>query len=149
MALIGGSEFLRRRQATGDVTAVRPDHVPSSLAAAGVAIVYGSIYAGYVLYDLIPPLAAYGLLASVSLVAIGLSLLHGRLVGILGIMGAFALPALVSTPSPSLWGLYSYLTFVAGAAFWVVRYKSWWWFSTLITLGATAWDLARIIHGAD
>ena len=71
--------------------------VPPALSAAGVVALYASVYAAFALYGLLPALAAFLLLALISFAAFALALVQGPFVAVLGVLGGFALPALVST----------------------------------------------------
>lgn len=148
IALIIGGEWVRRKSAFLEQTATRPDFVPQALTGAGVAIAFGSIYAGYGLYGLLSPLVAFVTLALVCAAALALSLLQGHFVAVLGVAGGFAIPMLIQTDTPSAWVLFVYLTFVAGAAFWIVRYKDWWWLAATALLGSAAWQFLWIGHGS-
>lgn len=140
VCLVCGGEWLRQRPLQRAIASVSPDYVPPSLTGAGVLICFGSVYAGYVLLGLLSPLVVFVLLAAIAVGAMALSLLQGPFIAVLGILGAFSVPALVSTGSDSAWALFSYLLIVAASAFAVVRFRQWWWLAFLTLLGATLWD---------
>ena len=135
-----GGEWLRRQPLQRAIASVRPNQVPPALTAAGVAVAFGSVYAGYALYDLFSPLVAFGLLSVVAMGALGLSLLQGPFIAGLGILGAFGIPLLVTSTDPSAWGLFSFLLFIAASALAVVRYKNWWWLAWLSLAGSAQWE---------
>ncbi len=139
--LIAGGEWLRRQPLEREIGSIRPTTVPPALTAAGLAIAFASVYAGYALYGLLPPLIVFTALAVIALVALALSLLQGPFIAAMGILGAFAVPLLVETPAPSAAGLFTYVTFVAVSALAVVRYRNWWWLAGLSLLGSVLWDL--------
>ncbi|MEH6629504.1 MAG: DUF2339 domain-containing protein [Halopseudomonas aestusnigri] len=142
ISLMVGGEWLRRRPIELAIAALKPNHVPPALTAAGLAITYGSIYSAYGLYDLIPPLLAFILLTLVAIAGLGLSLLQGPLIAAMGMAGAFIIPLLVSTGNSSAWTLFSYLTFITGSALAVVRYQNWWWLGWMSLAGSLFWQLA-------
>ncbi len=142
IGLMAGGEWLRRRPIEQAIAALKPNHVPPALTAAGLAITYGSIYSAYGLYDLIPPLLAFFLLTIVAIAGLGLSLLQGPLIAAMGMAGAFVIPLLVSTGNPSAWSLFSYLTFITASALAVVRYQNWWWLGWMSLAGSLFWQLA-------
>ena len=78
-ALIGGAEKMRARD----------ERVAQALAAAGVASLYGALFAAVALYDMISKVAAGGGAAALTAFAIGLSLRHGILVASLAFVGGF------------------------------------------------------------
>jgi uncharacterized membrane protein len=84
-------------------------------------------------------------LAAVALVAVGLSLLQGRFVALLGVLGSFLTPALVMTPNPSAWGFAVYLLVVEAACLAVARYQAWWWFAFATLAGAGIWPVLWMI----
>src|SRR3546814_5375802 len=65
MTLAAAGERLRRRPLQRAIAAIGPNYLPPALTAAGVASAFGSLYAAYGLYGLLPPLAAFLLLALV------------------------------------------------------------------------------------
>ncbi|WP_085906446.1 DUF2339 domain-containing protein [Kiloniella majae] len=141
LSLMFGGEWLRRRPIEQAIAALKPNHVPPALTAAGLAITYGSIYAAYGLYDLISPLFAFVLLTIVAIAGLGLSLLQGPLIAAMGMAGAFVIPMLVSTGNSSAWALFSYLSFITASALAVVRYQNWWWLGWMSLAGSVLWQL--------
>lgn len=145
LALIGGGLALARRPATKPT----PDQAPAALAAGGVVMLFGGAYAAGVLYALVPPWIGFVLMAAASLVGLLASLRLGQLVAAVGIVGAFATPALVQTEAPSLPGLFAYLLFVAAASLAVVRYSAWVWLGWATTVAGAAWVLLATGGGPD
>jgi uncharacterized membrane protein len=141
MALVVAGEWLRRRPLERAIAAIRTNHVPPALTASGLFIAFASIYAAHSLYHLLIPLVAFAGLALVALAGVGLSLLQGPLVALMGLLGAFAAPALVATPDPSAWNLFAYLLVVEFACIAVARYQSWWWLALATLAGTTAWPI--------
>ena len=94
LALLAAAEWLHRREAPQPGMT---DQAPPALAAGGVAVLFGAAYGAGVLYELVPPPAAFVLLAAAALLGLAISLRHGQLVGAVGIVGAFVTPALVQT----------------------------------------------------
>lgn len=140
ISLAVGGEWVRRRPLQRAISSISPDYVPPALTGAGILIAFGSVYAGYVLYDLLPPLIVFSLLTAIAAGALALSLLQGPFIAALGILGAFAVPLLVETGAPSAWEPFSYLLFVAGSAFVVVRFMGWWWLAWTTLLGSVLWQ---------
>lgn len=140
-ALMAGGEWLRERPTHRAIAAIRPDYVPPALTAGGVSIAFASAYAAFELYDLIGPLAAFLILGALSAGAILLALLQGPLIALLGIVGGFVTPLLVSTDNPSVLGLFTYITFIDAASLWIVRYTGARWLGLCALAGAAAWPL--------
>jgi uncharacterized membrane protein len=147
LALIVGGDWLRRRPLERAWAAISPSYVPPALAAAGSVTLFGSIFAAYALYDMLPPLVAFVLLALVAAVAVLLSFLHGPFMALLGIAGGFLIPALVSTGRPMAEGLFPYLLLLVAGALAVVRYMAWWWLAWVTLAGAVGWTLLWYLFG--
>src|SRR3546814_3914599 len=93
------------------------------------------------LYGLLPPLAAFLLLALVAFTAFALALLHGPFLAVLALLGGFVTPLLVESPAPSVWGLFAYLLALSAAALAVTRAVGAWWLAWGTLLGAALWPL--------
>lgn len=134
--LILGGDRVRRRPVPN---LPYVDFVPAALVAGGVAVLFGAAYGAGVLYELVPLLLGFVLMAGVSLAGMALSLRFGQLVAAVGIVGAFVTPLLVQTEHPSIPGLFGYLLFVAAAALAVVRYAAWVWLGWATTVAGAGW----------
>ncbi len=141
LLLTVGGEWLRRRPGERAGAAVSPSAVPPALTAAGICILFASIYAAYGLYALIPPPVAFVLLALTALAAVALSLLQGPFVGLLGLIGGFANPLLVSTDQPLALALFPYLMILVAGSLAVARYKGWRWMDWSALAGSALWTL--------
>jgi uncharacterized membrane protein len=142
VALIVGAEWLRRREAMQQAVL---DLASPGLAAGGVAVLFGAAYGAGVMYELVPPVVGFVLMAAASMIGLGVSLRHGQLVGAVGIVGAFISPILVQTEDPSLPALFMYLLFVTAAALAVVRYTAWIWLGWATTIAGAVWVLLPLI----
>jgi uncharacterized membrane protein len=141
LTLIAGGEALRRTPLQRAIVAVRPDYVPPALTASGLFIAFASIYSAYAVYALIGPLVAFVGLAIVAVLGVGLSLLQGQFIALLGLLGAYITPALITTPNPSAWTLFAYLLVVEFACLAVVRYQAWWWLALATLAGSATWPI--------
>ena len=139
LVLIIAGEAVRRRPLQRAIAAVNPDYVPQALTAAGLVTSFGSVYLAYAFYELIPSGWSSGLLAGITLAALALSLVQGKFVALLGLAGAVATPALVSTEDPSNWGFFTYLGIVALATMAVADRKHWFWLPELSLVAIAGW----------
>jgi uncharacterized membrane protein len=139
VALVLAATWLRARPAPANATFPWPDQAPPALAAGGVAIMFGAAYAAAVMYDLLPPLPGFALMAAVALAGIALALLHGPVVAVVGILGAYLTPLLVAQPEPWLPGLFAYLALVTAAALAVLRRVGAPWLGWATTIAAGLW----------
>ncbi|MGE5268229.1 MAG: DUF2339 domain-containing protein [Thiohalocapsa sp.] len=144
IALMAGAEWLRRREPpaaapadTGSDGAA--SYVPQALAAAGAATIFASLYAAYALYGLLPPALAFPLLALTAIATVAQSLLQGPYVAALGLVGAYAVPLLVTSEAPDAVPLFLYLAVVTAASLALLRHRAWWWLAWLSLGGAIGW----------
>ena len=136
--LVAAGEWLRLRPLVG---ATRSSHIPPALAAAGVSILFASIYAAYALYDMISAAAAFVFLAAVAAGAVLLSLHQGPLIAAIGLIGGFLTPWLITTGEHSPEVLFPYLFLLTAGLLVIVRHTGHWWPAWLGLAGATIWPL--------
>ncbi|MCA3562644.1 MAG: DUF2339 domain-containing protein [Aestuariivirga sp.] len=142
LALVGAGEWLRRRAQLAEGSA--PNYVPAALSAAGLAMLFGSIYAAYALYEIVQPAPAFFGLAAVGLGAIVLSRWQGPFIAALGLLGSYVTPALISSSEPSAWGLFPYLLIILMASLLTLRGRNWWWLGYTAIGGTLLWGLLWI-----
>lgn len=116
-----------------------PGQVPQSLVAAGAAMLFASLFAAHGLYGLIGPLPTFAALAAVAAVTALLAVGHGPFVGLLGLAGAFAVPALVHAAEPDAIGLFGYLLVIAAGMLALLRWCRWWWLAWAVLIAAAGW----------
>ena len=113
IALIISSVFLK----TEKYTVMR-----HTLAAGGIGVLYSIVFAATLYYQYLPQTVGFALLALVSATAFVLAVYYkGLAVSVLGAIGAYATPVLVSTDQSSLEMLLIYLVVVNVGAYQVVR----------------------------
>ncbi|MES2943017.1 MAG: DUF2339 domain-containing protein [Pseudomonadota bacterium] len=114
----------------------------------GVAVMYLTVFAAFRLYNLLPPLPAFGLMLLVCALSCALALLQdSRALAVAAFAGGFATPILLSTGQGSHVGLFSYYT-VLNLAILFIAYKRSWRVLNLLgfvaTFGvATAWGALK------
>jgi Predicted membrane protein (DUF2339) len=110
----------------------------NALDAAAIAILFSTFFAAHALWNLIPALVAFGLLAVVTALAVLLSIRRESLViALLGLLGGFATPALLSTGENRPIPLFAYLMLLNIGLAWVA-YRQTWPMLTWVTLILTA-----------
>jgi uncharacterized membrane protein len=139
--LVAAGEAIRRRPLERAIASIKPDYVPQALTAAGFFMAFASVYLAYAFYDLMSSTLTFVLLTSVAMAAFALSLLEGPFVAVLGLVGAMATPALVSTDNPTAWGFFTYLAVIAIAALAIVDRRRWWWLALTTILATFAWTV--------
>ncbi len=109
----------------------------NALDAAAVAILFATFFAAHALWNLIPSLAAFVLLAVVTALAVLLSIRRGSLfIAVLGLLGGFATPALLSSGENQPIPLFAYLVLLNVGLAWVA-YRQRWAVLTVLTLVLT------------
>jgi uncharacterized membrane protein len=129
LALLGGGEWMRARD----------DRIAQSVSAAGVAVLYASLFAAIALYDLIDSATGFLLLAGLTAGAIALALRQGPFVGLLGLAGGFLTPAIVRSDDPNALVLFGYLFAIQLGSQVLLRRRGWWWPSAIAVAGGFLW----------
>ncbi|NQU38641.1 MAG: DUF2339 domain-containing protein [Lentisphaerae bacterium] len=123
MTLLLGAGFL----AAGiQLLGKRYDLIAQGLLGAGLASLYGAIFAAATLYHLIGLLPAFGLMICVTVGAGVMSVrFNSMLVAILGIIGGYATPIMLSTGSGNLVALYSYMVLLGIGVLGIAQQRGW------------------------
>jgi len=101
----------------------------------GIAILYLSVFAAFQLYHLVNQPTAFALMILITLAASLLALRYDALaIGILGIVGGFATPFLLSNGSSNLFALFTYAAILDVGVFLVSYFKKWYMFNYLTFL---------------
>lgn len=132
IALHALAELGRRRN-------VQQNQALAALAGGASVILYAALLAALLLYDLVSPGPVFIALIIVSLATMALAVLHGPVLAILGILGAYVIPLLVDTGSDSILGLFVYSLIISSAAILLMHYvyRIWLWGYTVA--GALGW----------
>jgi uncharacterized membrane protein len=110
----------------------------NAMDAAAIAILFATFFAAHALWNLIPAPVTFGLLAIVVVVAVLLSIRRESLfIAVLGLLGGFATPVLLSTGENRPVPLFAYLLLLNIGLAWVA-YSRRWPVLTWLTLGFTA-----------
>ena len=147
LSLSAAGEWLRRRPTERAIAKIRTNHAPAALTGAGLAITFTATYAAYGLYAMIAPLTAFLLLALIAAAAVVLALLHGPFIALLGLVGGYSIPALVSTDAPSAWALFPYLAVLFASLIVLVRQTGATWLAWPALAGASFWALLWFAAG--
>lgn len=98
----------------------------NAMDAAGIVILFSTVFASYALWHLIGGPLALALLVLVTVVAVVLSIRRDSvLVALLGLVGGFSTPALLSTGQDNPIGLFGYLLLLNAGLAWVAYQKRW------------------------
>jgi hypothetical protein len=98
----------------------------NAMDASGIALLFATVFASYALWHLIPSIAATALLIMITGVAVLLSIRRESMfIALLGLLGGFATPILLSSGQDDPIGLFSYLLLLNGGLAWVAYRKRW------------------------
>jgi len=113
--------------------------VRQALAGAGLATLYAAFYLAGSVYQLIGPGVAFGGLALVTAGALGLAFRFGLPTALLGLVGGFATPAMVSSENPNLPLLTFYLALLAAGIAYTGQRMGAAWLGLIALLGGFGW----------
>ncbi len=98
----------------------------NALDAAAIAILFATFFAAHALWGLLGSFTTFGLLALVTAVAVLLSIRRDSLfIAVLGLLGGFATPVLLSTGENQPIPLFAYLLLLNIGLAWVAHQKRW------------------------
>jgi hypothetical protein len=121
-----------------------------SLAAAGVATLFSTSYASAALWHLLPAGAAFALMALVTAVAVVLSIRRDSIyMALLGLLGGFATPMLLSTGEDRPFGLFGYLALLNVGLAWVAYRKRWPVLTVLTLVLTTLYQVGWVLRFQD
>ncbi|ESP91088.1 DUF2339 domain-containing protein [Pseudoalteromonas luteoviolacea] len=140
-ALVAGAEVLNRFKTKLNVNT---PYISAALASGGVITCFAMVLVSFNHYDFIPANLAFVFLAIIALGATYLALRFGPVLAGIGIIGAYAVPALVSTGSNNVGALLLYVSFVSLSAVWVADYvkQKWVWWQSFV--GNSIWFIGAI-----
>jgi uncharacterized membrane protein len=129
IGLLGAGEFMRKSSAW----------VAQGLSAAGIAVLFIVELAAVHLYHLIGAPTGFALLALTTATAVALALRQGAIVALLGLVGGFLAPVLVSTGHPNAKMLFAYLALLQAGLLAVSRKRGWSPLAGLTLVAALFW----------
>lgn len=138
LALLALSEFGPKVPRIGGFVG-SDKRIAQSLAGAGIATLYGTLYMAAELYGLIGIASAFVLVVVVTVMAFALSLRHGPPTAIMGLAGGYLAPYVAGLPESSLTSTLLYLgvfTFgLTGLAIW----RGWAWLALAASIASLVW----------
>lgn len=126
LASILGSEPLRRRSPAG----------ANALAAGGIVVLYGAVWAANTLYSLVAAIPAVSLMVLITLVCGVLAVRRpSQVIAVIGLAGGFATPLLVAPTDAGPFGLFSYILLLDAGILWLALRQRWPVLGALAMLG--------------
>ena len=127
LALIGGGEYWQKKYPI----------LAQPLTGAGIAVLYLSVFAAFALYDLLPPLPAFGLFFLITLAAAALALRYESMpIAVIGIFGGFLTPLLLNERLPDQRLLLAYVLVLDLGVLALATFRNWRWFTLLSLAGS-------------
>jgi uncharacterized membrane protein len=146
IGLVGAAEYLYRNSKRFQITS---DLVSAAIASGGLITCFAMTFVAFDFYAFLSPTFAFLVLALITLAATSLSLRYGPILALIGIVGAYAVPAMVSTGSNNVFALLVYVAFVSVSAVWVESIVKRRWLWLLAFLGNMGWLFISIVIGDD
>jgi uncharacterized membrane protein len=98
----------------------------NALDAAGLAILFATLFAAHARWGILGPFATFASLAAVAALAVFLAVRHdATFIALLGLLGGFGTPALLATPRDTPLALFSYLLLLNAALVWAASRRGW------------------------
>lgn len=116
--------------------------IAQGLAAAGIADLFACFLAAVHLYGLISPGVGFAFMALTAVAAVLLSLRHGMMVALIGLIGGFLTPALIRVGEPDARSLFSYLFLLVAGLLAVSWRRGWNPVAAAALIGGLFWVLA-------
>ncbi|HSE97174.1 MAG TPA: DUF2339 domain-containing protein, partial [Blastocatellia bacterium] len=127
LGFLAGGEMLRKRYAS----------YAYGLTGGGILILYLAIYAAFSFYNLIPHPLAFVFMAAVTMIASLLSARYSALpIAVLGLIGGFLTPILLSTGRDNQTGLFTYIALLDAGVL-ALAYSKQWRILNYMSFGAT------------
>lgn len=141
--LIAFSLFGAKLPKIGDSFAADP-RVGQSLAGAGIATLYGTLYMAAEIYGLLGIGAAFVAVVLTTIIAFALALRHGPPTALMGLVGGFVAPWVAGMGASNLPSLLLYLAVFIAALFGLAVWRRWLWLLVLASGGGLLWSLAML-----
>lgn len=141
--LITFSLFGARLPKIGDSFAADP-RVGQSLAGAGIATLYGTLYMAAEIYSLMGIGTAFVAVVLTTIIAFALALRHGPPTALMGLVGGFVAPWVAGMGASNLPSLLLYLAVFIAALFGLAVWRRWLWLLVLASGGGLLWGLAML-----
>lgn len=143
LLLIGAAEFGHRIPHFGNI--FKDDlRIGHSVAGAGVAVLYATLYMASELYGLLGLTSALVGVIAITILAFILSQKHGPPTAIMGLIGGFAAPYVAGVGPESIAPLVIYLGIFTAGLFGLAIHRGWAWLALLATGGSVIWTSALL-----
>ena len=141
LLLLVVSEWLHQKK---QLSQVLENYIPAALASAGFVTLYAVLLMAQHFYQLISPTLAFALLALVALCASWFSLRQGPILAVIGIVGGYAVPILVSPGGNNWLALLLYIALITTSSLLVERRVQRFWLWLITVVAHCGWLLLAI-----
>ena len=121
--------------------------ISAALASGGVITCFSMTLVAFDFYEYLSPSLAFIILACIATAATWMSVRYGPILALVGVVGAYIVPALVTTGSNNVFALLVYISFVSVSTLWVHAYVKQQWLWWLSVLGHFGWLLISVNIG--
>ena len=121
--------------------------ISAALASGGVITCFAMTLVAFDFYAFLSPLIAFVILAIIATAATWMSVRYGPILALVGVVGAYIVPALVSTGSNNVFALLVYVGFVSVSTMWVHALVKQLWLWWLSVLGHFGWLFVSVSIG--
>lgn len=129
---------------TAEAKFANAERMAAPMGAAGLAILYASVYATTSMYALVPPVVGVAVMAAATLWAAWISRTLGHTALLFGIAGAFMAPVLVEGGMRPDYVLTGWLLGAYAVLSYTARKQEWWGMMQLALFGALFWVAADL-----
>lgn len=143
LLLIGLSEFGHKIPRFGKIFS-DDARIGHSIAGAGIAVLYATLYMASELYGLLGLTTALVGVVTVTILAFVLSQRHGPPTALMGLIGGFAAPYVAGLGAESVAPLLIYLGVFTAGLFGLAIHRGWAWLALLATGGSVIWTTALL-----
>lgn len=133
--LVVGGHFVSKRPNIANAA-----RISQGLIGAGLVGLYVTLYAAINLFALINPVVGFVGMTVVTILAVVLSLRHGQVIAIFGLVGGLLTPAMVGADEPNAIALFAYLFLLFTGLFAALVRKGWWSLALFTLLGVFSWS---------
>jgi len=138
IALVGAAFAVKARKIANG------DEIASALAAAGIALGYGTMFLAASVFDLVPGAVALVGAAVVTAAAIAISARFGQRVMLVGLLGGYLSPFFVWGPGSSSTLIALYVAVLMAVSLYAIRRNGWWKQSVVAIVAPALWAFVLV-----
>ncbi len=122
------------------------ERIASALAAAAIAVGYGTMYLAAAVFHLVPDAVALAGAGVLAIVAVAIASQFGQRVMLVGLLGGYLSPLFAWSPDSTMLGIY--VMVLLAVSMFAIRWNGWWGSAIAAIVAPTLWGLALTL-GSD